>query len=154
MDHKKNSTKQNSKSPATSGVRKLVKVSIEIVIRATCLMVVIYFLVCGLTRFHKLETRALTKLLETRTSDQPYIAYTVCPSYLSAYNRDALESYGLDKRSYLEGNYLRNSSDNGWDVFKRVTYDIDDLLDNFTVNTISTKGYFVLISTNKIVEIP
>ena len=149
MDHKNNSSKQNSKAPATSGVKKLVKVSIEIVIRATCLMVVVYFLVCGLTRFHKLETRALTKLLETRTSDQPYIAYTVCPSYLTAYKADALEGYGLDKRSYLEGNYSRNGSENGWDVFKRVTFDIDDLLDNFTVNTISTKGYFVLIGTKK-----
>ena len=57
---------------------------------------------------------------------------TICPDYFSAYKTDALNAYGINKKEYRsKGVYSpsNNTKDTTLrDIFKSVTYDIDEIL--------------------------
>ena len=60
-------------------LRELIKKVLPSLIRLACTIVVMYTIKNGISRFLKKDTRALTK--RVISSDEHYIAFTVCPDY-------------------------------------------------------------------------
>ena len=62
----------------------------------------------------------------------PFIEFTVCPSYDSAYISDAFEYYGLDKVKYRDkGTFYPTKNGNNSDLrllFGSVTYDVHEII--------------------------
>ena len=120
------------------------KTIIPVMIRLGCLVVLLYFAGDSIYNHHQHDTRALIKL--RNSSDEPYIAFTVCPLFQD-FKTDVLASYSLNLRQYTyHGKFTGNSSDkNGWDIFQQVTYDLEELLGSFYVQTKSSKHHWIFL---------
>ena len=63
--------------------------------------------------------------------DSPFIGITVCPYYTSAFKKEALYGYGLDKRDYTGGVYFPKKGTNKNDAratFVSVTQEVGEIL--------------------------
>ena len=78
----------------------------------------------------------------------PFIGIIVCPDYHSSYKSDILNSYGLNKTSYINGGYFPltdSNGNNGSIIFQSVTHDVDEILRKIDVLTkAGWKSVFVI----------
>ena len=87
-------------------------------------------------------TSTKTHVQVTADNIAPFIDFVVCPSYQAAYKIDAMEYYGLNRRSYVNGS-LFYPIKQGEDidlryVFENITYRANELFSEIVVNTLST----------------
>ena len=71
----------------------------------------------------------------------PFIDFTVCPAYESAYKEDVLQYYGLKKDDYRKnGIFYPTKNGNNIDprlMFLNVTHDVQDIFFKIKMNTLS-----------------
>ena len=84
----------------------------------------------------------------------PFIDFTVCPAYESAYKEDVLKYYGLTKSDYRsKGVFYPKANGTSLDprqLFRNATHDVNDIFFKIVMKTLSyaTPSYEIDFSAN------
>ena len=85
--------------------------------------------------------------------DIPFLDLIVCPEYFTAYNREKMEYYGIDKEKYkFMGHFMPTKNQNGTDlrnVFEEITYDVEEIMERMRIKTLSKKNPEIHINFNE-----
>ena len=121
-----------------------IKCVISALIQLGCLMGLLYFAGNSISTYCQYDTRALIKI--KNSSDETYIAFTICPK-LEDFNSDTLSSYGINAHRYIwQGNFTGNSSgENAWDIFQKVTYNLENLIRTLYLKTKSSEYQWIYL---------
>ena len=72
--------------------------------------------------------------------DMPFLEFTICPTYQSAYNDNTLEKYGMEKHNYRrEGKYSPTFNNEGFDlreIFNSITYNVEEIMLYMEISTL------------------
>ena len=70
----------------------------------------------------------------------PFLEFTICPTFQSAYKENTLKKYGLEKHEYRrEGKYFaayKNATSDLREIFNDITYDIEEMLLRIKISTL------------------
>ena len=73
--------------------------------------------------------------------EMPFIDFTICPAYESAYKDDRLKHYGLEKHQYRDkGMFYPKTNGSNLDarsVFYDVTHDVDEIFTKIKLKTLN-----------------
>ena len=84
----------------------------------------------------------------------PFIDLVVCPSFESAYKKDIIEYYGMDKYKYVnDGSFSptkqSNDSDDPRELFQSITHDVNEIFIKIKVKTQSQDVPEIVIDYSK-----
>ena len=75
-----------------------------------------------------------TEVTFEKSTELPFPVLIVCPAYSVGYNITKLRYYGIHSREeYRGGKWTNNFIVNEREIFKQVTYEIDDILENILI---------------------
>ena len=71
----------------------------------------------------------------------PFLEFTICPTFQSAYNEEAMNNYGMDKEDYRWGGVYSPSNNKTShkglnEIFDDITFDIEELLQSIKISTL------------------
>ena len=75
-----------------------------------------------------------TEVTFEKSTELPFPVFIVCPAYSVAYNNTKLRYYGIQSREqYRGGEWANDSTANEREIFKQVTHEVDDILENILI---------------------
>ena len=75
-----------------------------------------------------------TEVTFEKSTELPFPVFIVCPAYPVAYNITKLRHHGIQSREeYRRGKWANNSNANEREIFKQVTHEIEDVLENILI---------------------
>ena len=82
----------------------------------------------------------------------PFVHIIICPEYFNAYNKKALEYYGIEKENYKRNGYFypkRNgASRDPRHIFTEVSHAVEDILNGIQIKTLSKENPYIDIDFN------
>ena len=81
-----------------------------------------------------------TEVTFEKSTELPFPVLIVCPAYLVAYNTTKLRYFGIQSREeYRSGEWGQNSTIDQRDIFKQVTHEVDDIIENIVIRFTNTQ---------------
>ena len=84
-------------------------------------------------RYLHYKSKVIITMKESKK--ETFMAFTICPSYQAAYKADVLSNYGSNIGEYRRGNFTINQSRNAFEIFKEVTYNFTEVIEEVLIQT-------------------
>lgn len=106
-----------------------------------------------MTRFYRRDTSTLIQVRPTSDSEIPFVAFTICPDYYSAYKKDVLAKYNLTVKSYRRDAKwypeLHTKDFSAKDFFRKITFEIFEMIKKIEISTMNLRRPKVVVDVLK-----
>ena len=106
-----------------------------------------------LSRFYRRDTSTIIQARNTSGPEVPFIVFTVCPDFHSAYKKDVLSKHNITFEEYkYEANWYPNETDLSFNVkafFHEITHEIHEIIEKIEISTMSMNTPKVVVEILK-----
>ena len=107
----------------------------------------------NLFRFYKRDTSTIIQVRNTSDPEVPFIAFTVCPDYHSAYKKDVVSKYNISVEDYRHrAIWYPNETDPNFNAkafFHEITHEIHEIIEKIEISTMSMNTPKVVVEILK-----